>query len=67
MPEEFPASDIAAIAQPCSRGTFPVGSGTLELFGENGDLPPRWSKHPSPDSPIIFVARMPRPAPAAAM
>lgn len=66
MPAEFPRSDIAAIATPCSRGTFPVGSGTLELFGEDEDVPPRWSKAPAADSPIIYVSSMPRPDPARA-
>jgi hypothetical protein len=65
-PEEFPESEIRAMKSPCSRGVFPLASGTLELFGENDDLPPRWALAPVPQSPIMFVALMPRPEPARA-
>jgi len=65
-PAEFPENEIRAMKAPCSRGVFSLASGTLELFGENDDLPPRWALAPVPQSPIMFVALMPRPEPARA-
>lgn len=65
-PEEFPENEIRAMKTPCSRGAFPFASGTLELLGENDDLPPRWALAPMPQSSIMFVALMPRPEPARA-
>lgn len=67
LPAEFPAKEIAEIKEPCSRGAFTIKSGgNLELFGEDDDSPPRWAKAPSPESPILYIALMPRPGPAAA-
>jgi hypothetical protein len=60
-PPEFPASDVATAAAPCSRGTIALPSGTLELFGEDTDSPPRWATASGAPRTIIFVALMPRP------
>lgn len=65
LPPEFPAKDVAEITAPCSRGPIPLKTGALELFGEDEDSPPRWAKAASPESPIIYVSVMPRPAAAA--
>jgi hypothetical protein len=62
-PPEFPAEDIKKIQAPCSRGSIPDYP-QVELFGDNENTPPRWAKTPASDSPVFYLALMPRPEPA---
>lgn len=45
----------------CSRGKITAAGETLEILGENTDSPSRWTQSELTDSPIIFMARIPRP------
>ncbi|MGD0190308.1 MAG: hypothetical protein ABSD74_06170 [Rhizomicrobium sp.] len=64
-PATFPLQDIGQTANPCKRGEFDVGAVTYQLFG-TGDSPPRWAGNANAPGRIVYVALLPKPAPALA-
>jgi hypothetical protein len=62
-PATFPKAEIEERPNACSRGSFESGGDTYNVFGEEGDTPPRWAVSEG-SRKIAFLAWAPLPSAA---